>query len=47
MDYDLDVAEDEIGDRFRWEVGAIASRLQGIVFVESIDPGGQITISPP
>jgi hypothetical protein len=45
-DYDLDVAEDEMGDRLSQDVVAIASHLHGIVFVESIDPGGQTTVCP-
>ena len=46
MNHDLDVAEDEIGDRLSREVIAIASHLHGIVLIESADPRGQITICP-
>ncbi len=46
IDYDLDVAEDEIGDRLRQEVGAIASHLHRIELAESIDLGGQTTVCP-
>lgn len=45
MDYDLDIAEDEMGDRLRQEIGAIANHLHRIVLIESTAPG-QTTVCP-